>query len=546
MYALSPYYALRGHTPWLILSCGKVLRIETQRHRMAKRKRQAAVSSEPAAEPISTKKTKTVEGKTKPMKNDPKAVEAKTKPTTNDTKFVEETIQIVAGSYDRVLHGLTVAIGTKGDAEFADTFLFNAHASAIRCVAVSPPSAPVPGQTQKVLLASGSTDERVQVYNLSAHPPSKKNGDALASVAPRPILENPKNRELGTLLHHDSTITALRFPTRSKLLSSSDDSTIAVTRTRDWSMLSNIKTPKPKAQGRPTGDTAPFGGTPAGVNDFAIHPSMKLMISVGKGERCMRLWNLVTGKKAGVLSFGKEMLREVGESKHSSGEARRVVWGTVDGADEFAIGFDRDVVVFGMDSVPKCRVMPTPKVKIHQFSYVVLDEEAGETLLAVATEDGRVAFFSTKADDISDPESSEETSREGKKAPEATLPIAKFVGYIGGEGVSGRIKDFAAIPSMANPGTLYVVGAGSDGKVRLWTVQVEELREAAREKKKKKPEMEKPVGVLRGTYETHNRVTCLAAFLMLERPDGVEESDDEEEEEEAEDDDDDSEEGGDE
>ncbi|KAM0254327.1 hypothetical protein ACHAQJ_006913 [Trichoderma viride] len=491
---------------------------------MAKRKRQAATTSEPVAEPVSAKKSKTVEEKTKPTKNSAKTVEGKTKSTTKSTSLVQETIQVVAGSYDRVLHGLTAAIGPKADVEFADTFLFNAHASAVRCVAVSPPSAPVPGQTQKVLLASGSTDERVHVFNLSAYPPSKKTRDALAGVAPRPILENPKNRELGTLLHHDSTITTLRFPTRSKLLSGSDDSTIAVTRTRDWSMLSNIKTPKPTAHGRPTGDTAPFGGTPAGVNDFAVHPSMKLMISVGKGERCMRLWNLVTGKKAGVLSFSKEMLREVGETRHSSGEARRVVWGTADGADEFAVGFDRDVVVFGMDSVPKCRIMPTPRVKIHQFSYVTLDEETGETALAVATEDGRIMFFSTKADDLSPPE----TLETDKKAPEPTLPVAKCVGFVGGEGVSGRIKDFVAIPSTANPGRLYFVGASSDGKVRLWTVRAEELLE----REKKEGKVEGPVGVLGGTYETHNRVTCLAAFLMLDRPEGVEDSEDEGDEDE--------------
>lgn len=514
---------------------------------MAKRKRQNAATSEPAAEPVSTKKSKTVDEtkkskpvgeKPKPAKQSTKAVPAKSETkakasTTSGGKHVEETIQIVAGSYDRVLHGLTATIGPKGDVQFADTFLFNAHASAIRCVAVSPPSPPIPGQTQKVLLASGSTDERIHVYNLSAHPPSKKNKEALLSVAPRPILENSKNRELGTLLHHDSTITALRFPTRSKLLSASDDSTIAITRTRDWSMLSNIKTPKAKAHGRPTGDTAPFGGTPSGVNDFAIHPSMKLMISVSKGERCMRLWNLVTGKKAGVLSFSKEMLREVGESKHASGEARRVTWGTADGADEFAVGFDRNVVVFGMDSVPKCRVMPTTRVKIHQFAYVTVDEEAGDSLLAVATEDGRVAFFSTKAEDLSKPEPSTEQAQGDKKAPEPALPLAKFVGYVGGEGVQGRIKDFAVIPSTANKGTLYVVGASSDGKIRVWTVQTEELLEAARNKE---VEVEKPAGVLRGTYETHNRVTCLAAFLMLERPEGVEDSEDEAEEEDEEED----------
>lgn len=53
----------------------------------------------------------------------------------------------------------------------------------------------------------------------------------------------------------------------------------------------------------------------------------------------MRLWNLVTGKKAGVLNFEKEMLQSVGVSKHETGEAIRVVW---DGdGEEFAMGFER-------------------------------------------------------------------------------------------------------------------------------------------------------------------------------------------------------------
>src|SRR5271169_2102878 len=61
------------------------------------------------------------------------------------------TIQIVAGSYDRVLHGITAKISAQNEVEFADTFLFNAHASALRCLALSPPSASVPGQPQKII-----------------------------------------------------------------------------------------------------------------------------------------------------------------------------------------------------------------------------------------------------------------------------------------------------------------------------------------------------------------------------------------------------------
>ena len=266
------------------------------------------------------------------------------------------TIQIIAGSYEKVLHGFTAKvseisqkISKTPDIEFEDNFLFEAHSAAIRCLALSPTSSSADApHSQKVILASGSTDERINLYHLSALPAPAQNAQKrpIPSLAGKKITENPDNRELGALLHHSSGVNALYFPSRSKLLSAAEDNTIAVTRTRDWAVLSTIKVPKPKAMGRPSGDTAPLGGTPAGVNDFAVHPSMKLMISVGKGEKCMRLWNLVTGKKAGVLSFERDMLQGVGEGKWSSGEGKRVEWNTQ--GDEFAVGFERGAVIFGM------------------------------------------------------------------------------------------------------------------------------------------------------------------------------------------------------
>ncbi|GAP89199.2 putative wd domain-containing protein [Rosellinia necatrix] len=313
---------------------------------------------------------------------------AKKTQVSNDAHFASPvTIQIITGSYDRVLHGLTATVSPDDQVEFADTFLFDAHGSAIRCLATSPPSAPEAGKTQKVMLASGSSDERINIYHISAHPPKQKAKDVLSSAAPRKIRENPNNRELGTLLHHSSTITALSFPSRSKLISASEDSSIAVTRTRDWSLLSTIKVPKPRPQGRPSGDTASLDGTPAGVNGFAVHPSMKLMISVSRGERCMRLWNLMTAKKAGVLNFSRDILQAAGEGKHSLGEGRKAVWGTTEEGDEFCVGFDRDLIVFGMDSTPKCRVMPEPRTKIHEFRYILTDS-MDSSFLAVSTEDG--------------------------------------------------------------------------------------------------------------------------------------------------------------
>ena len=261
------------------------------------------------------------------------------------------TVQVVVGSYERILHGLTATLTISTDAQdvakFTDTFLFSAHLSAIRCLALSPPSASRPGQAAKIILASGCTDERINLYHLSANAPDLHGKLAMIPSLNRTVvIENPKNRELGSLLHHSSSVTALCFPTRSKLLSAADDNTIAVTRTRDWTALSTIKAPIPVARGRPSGDTAPLGGTPSGVNDFAVHPSLKLMISVGKGEKCMRLWNLVTGKKAGVLSFGKEILQAAGEGKRASGEGRKVGWS--DGGEEFAVAFERGAITFGL------------------------------------------------------------------------------------------------------------------------------------------------------------------------------------------------------
>jgi protein MAK11 len=503
-------------------------------HTMVKRKRQAAAAGADASEPQTIKKAKALEPQQQPAS------------TLKAAPGSAESIQIVTGSYDRVLHGVVATITPDDKVEFADSFLFNAHSSAIRCLAISPASAAVPGQSQKVVLASGSTDERINLYSLSAHPPSRRDQDALATVAARPILENPKNRELGNLLHHESTVTALAFPSRSKLLSSSEDSTIAVTRTRDWSVLSTIKAPIPKAFGRPSGDTAAFGGTPSGVNDFAIHPSMKLMITVSKGERCMRLWNLVTGKKAGVLNFGRDMLREAGEGKHSSGEGRRVTWGAVDGADEFAVSFDRDVVAFGMDSVPKCRVMGAIKTKVHQMSYIPLDDEQKSSALAVATEDGRVLFFTTQEEYLTKSAGNDEKDEKNKDnsgEAEPTLPVAKLLGYVGGRemGVSGRIKDFITIKSGVDADLLYLVAGSSDGKLRVFKLSVEALRNAVTEKattaksgKKDKKDKEKEkkavgqtLGKLVGTNETQDRITCMAAYMMIPRPEGVEDSEDE-------------------
>ncbi|EGC45625.1 60S ribosome biogenesis protein Mak11 [Histoplasma capsulatum var. duboisii H88] len=463
------------------------------------------------------------------------------------------TIQIITGSYERILHGITATVFEPStddepiqSVQFVDNFLFQAHASAIKCLALGPLTEQNHQQSdgpQKVMLASGGTDERVNLYTLSASSPPASDSTkfpTIPALAGNKILENPKNRELGSLLHHSSAITALYFPSRSKLLSAAEDNTIAVTRTRDWSVVSTIKVPRPKVQGRPSGDTAPPGGAPAGVNDFAVHPSMKLMLTVGRGEKCMRLWNLVTGRKAGVLNFDRRILESVLEGKYSSGEGRRISWDSE--GEEFAVAFERGAVVFGIDSVPTQVLFPSPRTKLHQLKYIDMDMVGGNKreLLAVSTEDGRILFYSTK----SRPQS-QSTAGSNKDDTKSPIPEAQLIAQLGGKdhGQSSRIKDFEVLPVKAqgwnNNKTFLIVTASSDGAVKLWMLNEAEFPAAVGDRfpgnKKGRSDSKElkngipsasastavaQVGRLLGTYESSNRITCMKAFVMLAPPTG--------------------------
>jgi protein MAK11 len=232
------------------------------------------------------------------------------------------------------------------------------------------------------------------------------------------------------------------------------------------------------------------------------------MISVGKGEKCMRLWNLVTGKKAGVLNFGREILSEVGEGKYGRGEGRKVAWGSTDAGEEFCVGFERGILVFGMDSRPRCKVVPDPRTKIHQLCYISISEDGESSVLALSTEDGRILFYSTRPDDVA-----AAVAAEGEDAP---MPLGKVIAQVGGKesGVSGRIKDFKTLKVGDKAGSLIIIGGSSDGCIRLWQLQCSDLQAQT-------PGYEPKKARLLGSYETGNRITCLEGFVMVHRAEGA-------------------------
>ena len=158
------------------------------------------------------------------------------------------------------------------------------------------------------------------------------------------------------------------------------------------------------------------------------------------------------------------------------------------------------------------------------------DDDEKKDLLAVSTEDGRVIFYSTLV------------LQDAEEGDDSTIPHATPVAQIGGKqaGLPGRIKDFEVL-SLEEQATeirhdILVVTGNSEGVVRVWKVNGESLVSGKESKGSKESKGIRQTGTLLTTYETGNRITCLAAFIMLpaEDPSTLFDSVDEESEDEAE------------
>lgn len=166
--------------------------------------------------------------------------------------------------------------------------------------------------------------------------------------------------------------------------------------------------------------------------------------------------------------------------------------------------------------MPVCRLLPSPRSKLHQIKYVDLDPscDGGDERLVTSTEDGRIIFFSTKK------------LRKAEESSGSSMPYAETVAQLGGKqnGLPGRVKDFKILSlrgeAKARDDDFLLVTAGSDGTVRVWMLNGKELSLEAQardtpESKDESPSNPRQVGRLLNSYETGNRITCLKAFVML-------------------------------
>ncbi|KAI0730841.1 WD40-repeat-containing domain protein [Earliella scabrosa] len=305
------------------------------------------------------------------------------------------SFKVICGSYEKLLYGLEGTVSTDSSEysfHLKPLFIFPAHVSCIKSVAASP-------QGGK-WLATGSADEIIKVWDLR------------------------RRKEIGGLMQHQGSITHLVFPSRSYLLSASEDGTLCLFRARDWAVLRELK------------------GHKGRVNSVAVHQSCKVALSVGK-DRTLRMWDLMRGKGSASTKIGKE--------------AELVRWST-DGSI-FAVQAHSTIDIYSTEMDLLHSITHTSRLHDIKFCKRVVGE--GELLLAGA-EDKKLSIY--------------EVPKDRTKPP--TI-IAEMAGH------ANRVKAVdvirIALPEgSSRQSTTLVCTISSDGKVHLYDLAA--LPESASER----------------------------------------------------------------
>lgn len=305
--------------------------------------------------------------------------------------MVRNQFRIIVGSYEHNLLCLSIDL-TLETPVFTPIFHFQAHSLSVKCLDVS-----------KRYLVSGSNDEHIRIYDLQ------------------------KRKELGTLLAHQGSITNLKFSKPSSevtdntgsgkwLLSASDDNKIIVWRVKDWENFGTLK------------------GHTARINDMDIHPSNRVVASVSD-DHSIRLWNLMTVKKAAVLKLKKY---------NQNGQFVR--WLKPEGK-YFAVALMTKVLIYDTATAKVFKEVDTGKKTIMHMEVVTLDDDE---YIVVGLGDGNVDFY--KLNNIL-----ESDNVEFGEKPEFSLL-----------GHTNRVKD---LKFYKNEFGTYMVTVGSDGKVIVWDME---------------------------------------------------------------------------
>lgn len=321
--------------------------------------------------------------------------------------------RILAGSYEHNLLCLSVLMDPKSVRQpiFQPIFHFQAHSLSIKSIDVA-----------KRYLVTGSNDEHIRIYDLQ------------------------KRKELGTLLSHQGTVTTLKFSKDAKkspdaedesesssksgkwLLSGSEDGKIIIWRTKDWEVFGTLK------------------GHTGRINDLDIHPSGRVAISVSQ-DQTIRLWNLMTVKKAAVLKIkGRDHLGQNGEF---------VRW-SVDG-NYFLVGLLNQLLIY---KTQDAKIGKKIKFKSTLMCIEVVEIEGTEWIIT-GHSNGSIDFYDFKTQ-LSPEEDAKEDEVENGTADFVT-PVFSLQGH------ANRIKDLSFYKDQVETGGIpYLVSVSSDGKIVVW------------------------------------------------------------------------------
>ncbi|KAM9895041.1 hypothetical protein OXX79_008327 [Metschnikowia pulcherrima] len=301
--------------------------------------------------------------------------------------------RIMVGSYEHNLLCLSLIMKGTAEAVFTPIFHFQAHTLSIKSIDIA-----------KRYLVTGSNDEHIRIYDLQ------------------------KRKELGTLLSHQGTVTTLKFSKESTktsdssksgkwLLSGSEDGKIIIWRTKDWETFGTLK------------------GHSGRVNDLDIHPSGRVAISVGT-DNTIRLWNLMTAKKAAVLKIkGRD---------HVGQPADIVRW--ISEGKHFVVGLLNQLFIYELSEQAQI-------VKKVQFKSTLMCLETisidSKEYLVVGLNNGAIQFY-----DVA------KTLSDENPEPEFTL-----------QGHSNRVKGISFMCSESDTHNVpFLVSVSSDGKIVVWNL----------------------------------------------------------------------------
>ncbi|KAM9910305.1 hypothetical protein OXX69_004626 [Metschnikowia pulcherrima] len=311
----------------------------------------------------------------------------------SDSNKTMTQFRIMVGSYEHNLLCLSLIMKGTAEAVFTPIFHFQAHTLSIKSIDIA-----------KRYLVTGSNDEHIRIYDLQ------------------------KRKELGTLLSHQGTVTTLKFSKESSktsdssksgkwLLSGSEDGKIIIWRTKDWETFGTLK------------------GHSGRVNDLDIHPSGRVAISVGT-DNTIRLWNLMTAKKAAVLKIkGRD---------HVGQPADIVRW--ISEGKHFVVGLLNQLFIYELSEQAQI-------VKKVQFKSTLMCLETisidSKEYLVVGLNNGAIQFY-----DVA------KTLSDENPEPEFTL-----------QGHFNRVKGISFMCSESDTHNVpFLVSVSSDGKIVVWNL----------------------------------------------------------------------------